>query len=205
MKSHPTLWLSAYHDGQLNQEQAFIVKRHLEECSACQRELAQLTQLSELLQNAPPASLPISPELFVDQVMTKIQATPKSAQANVPHNASWWLAPALLVIAWAFAQALIFISGLLFQFEPMRALFRITPGSQNLLQQLLGITPFTGAAHWVSSLLGALPGGSVLLLFLFNILISSLVAFLLASWLAGWYAYRKHEPLIVVENRFLTG
>jgi anti-sigma factor RsiW len=95
--------LGAYLDGELDQRSQSEVETHLETCPACQAELEELRQLSQLLRAAPQPDF--TPALdFKAQFMLQL---PRRAQEQTPRSNGrmlTWMAPALVLAGWIFLQ-----------------------------------------------------------------------------------------------------
>lgn len=199
MKTHPTQWLSAYYDGELSQDHFQMVQKHLETCSDCQEQLAQMNNLSEWLQALPQAAQQLPADVFVGQVIARLPAKkPKTIQQT--WRVSWLLIPVLLVSGWAFMQALIFISGLLLQFDINQVFSQVDNGSRTFLQESFSLILLPGSYTWLSGLITLLPGSNALLLTLLHFLVSSICSILLASWLASWFMYNRHVRITAPET-----
>lgn len=112
---HVSLWLQAYHDGELHGRKLEKVETHLAECPACQAELAELASLSALLQSDPLPQLSTSPEQFVAQVGLRL---PRRERTSAPPERNWsawawYLAPVGVLVAIGFMQVVTLVSGLL--------------------------------------------------------------------------------------------
>lgn len=104
-------WLPAYHDGELPPGKREQVETHLPDCPTCRAELKLLMELSTLLQDD---ALPqfTSPDRFAAQVQLLL---PRHAPTRRnPDRLSGWLlvAPLLLIVAWAFLQAAVWVTSL---------------------------------------------------------------------------------------------
>ena len=77
MNEHVHKWLQAYHDEQLGASRRRIVETHLTQCAYCRAELAELQNLSALLQTAPEPQTAIAPERFASQVSLRMARQPE--------------------------------------------------------------------------------------------------------------------------------
>jgi anti-sigma factor RsiW len=111
MNGHVTHWLAAYHDGELRGRRLRQVKDHLAECAACRTELDELRCLSALLRESPAAEGLLSPERFVAQVGLRLERRPIKPAWQRTLETGWRLAPAGLIGAWAFVQAVFIVAG----------------------------------------------------------------------------------------------
>ena len=153
MTEHVSEWLNAYLDGELSARQRERMDNHLSGCPACQAELAALRRLSQAVRQVPlPADI-LPAERFATRVMLRLprQQNRPPRQSGTPLG--WWLVPVTLMAAWAFTQAVLWLStgvstagqaGLLGE---AAAWLAPESGSTGML---------TGAFHW----LGVLPGGT---------------------------------------------
>ena len=104
MADHVTEWLGAYHDGELHGIRLRQVERHLAECAACQAELDEFRDLSNLLQSPEPQDAFQPTERFVANLALRLPR-----QAGHPHtpsafNIAWWLVPFGLLGIWLFVD-----------------------------------------------------------------------------------------------------
>lgn len=146
-------WIPAYHDGELTGPLREQVEAHLLTCPGCQAELAELRQLSSLLQTEPLA-LGSKPEDFAQQVLDHLPGQAADRWTRVWQFGLRFI-PAGLLVAWAFWQAVRLVSG--------AALWAATliPGGSQVLSTLL---PFAGGGSsggWLEmDLLGAMFGST---------------------------------------------
>ena len=110
MAEHVLEWLNAYLDHELNSRRQEQVEKHLVDCPACQAELAALRRLSQAVQES--ATTPELPpaERFTAQVMLRLPRQQIKPPRNTARELSWWLAPAAILVAWAFIQAVFLLS-----------------------------------------------------------------------------------------------
>ncbi len=114
MNQHVTAWLEAYHDGELRGLRLRQMETHLAQCAACRAELEQLQALSTLLQEGPAAERLTSPDRFVAQVGLRLARRPEQPTSRRVLETGWRLVPAGLLGAWAFAQAVFTVAGVVF-------------------------------------------------------------------------------------------
>jgi anti-sigma factor RsiW len=194
MNGHATPWLAAYHDGELKGRPLCQVEDHLTECAACRAELEELQKLTTLLRESPAADGLLPPERFVAQVGLRLPRRPIKPVWQRTLEAGWRLAPAGLVGAWAFVQAVFIVAGV--------ALIVL----QACGVDVLGLSPASQRETWLAAglgLLGAEPGDTVQgALNVLNILGRGFVLYLSAlvtigllywSWLASLWARRRHQ------------
>jgi anti-sigma factor RsiW len=113
MNGHVQDWLPAYHDGELHGARLKKVEDHLKGCAACRHDLDQLGKLSALLQAAPGPARQVSAGRFASQVELRLKEPAPRPRWQKALRAGWQLAPLGLLFAWAFAQAVLFLSGLI--------------------------------------------------------------------------------------------
>jgi hypothetical protein len=95
--------LNAYLDGELNGIRRQEVERHLSECQACQTELRELKDISNLLRAAPePDFLPAA--RFAANLNLQLALRESQAKDKPKFSWIWWMVPAGLLIAWIFVQ-----------------------------------------------------------------------------------------------------
>jgi hypothetical protein len=196
---HVSPWLGAYLDGELSSSLHEQVDTHLQDCPACQSELIELRALVSLLQADPIPALRSSDEVFAAQVLVRLPGPARPFWQNILLW-SWNYAPLGLFGAWAFFQAVVWVSRVLLvllEYSPtvaqsMEALLpfasggpAIVPGllSMDLLNALLGRPelelPFVDL---VSPLAGL------------ELLVVVVLSALFVSWLASWWVYnRQHQ------------
>lgn len=194
-------WLGAYHDGELSDERRAWVEAHLPTCPDCQQELAELRALSDLLQIEPaPLPSPARTRALTDAVLAQLPPAHPTAWQRILRISARY-APIGFFAAWAFIQAVIWVSGVL-----MWGL-RFIPGAQGALAALLPLASspagapdgwlfnalgsavdFSGlreALDWLSPLLWASPLG------LFGLALAVLLGILFMAWLAGYWSYQR--------------
>ncbi len=111
-QAHILEWLPAYHDGELPPGKAAQVEAHLQTCPSCRAEQKRLTELSALLRDD---SLPAfsAPEHFAAQVQLLLPRRAPVRSAPQQQLSRWWLvAPLMLIVAWAFLQAALWVTSL---------------------------------------------------------------------------------------------
>jgi len=104
MSEHIQEWLGAYLDGELRGWRLQQVEKHLAECQECSTELAELRNLSALLQEAPIERDFTPAERFAAQVLLRLPPQQEPSLRSRVQKASWWLVPATLLGAATFAQ-----------------------------------------------------------------------------------------------------
>lgn len=187
MNGHISVWLEAYHDGELDGRRLHQVESHLAQCAACRAELERLRALSTLLQTSPAVSRLTPPERFVAQVGLRL---PRCQVHPLPDRAAsigWRLTPVGLLGAYAILQVVFIIAGILsfalrLGDEPARqsaAWFNsLGTGLNNLAPIGLPVLGH-GLFNW----------GSMLYLGLIAV-----IGLLYWSWLATWWVRQQHRP-----------
>ena len=110
MPDHISSKLGAYLDGELDRRAQFEVQAHLETCPACRAELEELRRLSSLLRAAPQPEFPSTLDFkaqFMLQLPRRTETPPRSNGRML-----LWLAPALVLLGWAFIQVALSLSTL---------------------------------------------------------------------------------------------
>jgi hypothetical protein len=196
---HVTPWLGAYLDGEITPGLREEIESHLAGCLMCQNELESLEQLSMLLQSDPPPTPHSSDRAFARQIVAQIrQPAPPWWQRML--LASWRFAPLMLFGAWAFFQAVGWVSTLALAGmswipgidEAFQAFmpFSVPSGSWlfgDLLRMSLAspvLREAAGQTAWLE------PAGIFLL---FQVAVSAILAVLFSSWLASWWAYHRSK------------
>jgi len=188
---HPTQWLQAYYDNQLNERSARQVAKHLESCQQCQNELAALKSLSILLQESFPADNLLSSEIFVAQIGMRLPRKQNNSAIRNSLETGWRLAPFGVLTAWAFIQAVFIVSTVI-----MVGL-QVIPGAEQIVELLPmdGSSPSvmttfegmnaTSMRSFSRELIGN--GGPLGWSFLLNVAFTLLIGLLYISWLASWW------------------
>ena len=195
MSDHVQEWLNAYLDGELVGWRLERIENHLAGCSECRTELEALRRLSHMVQQVPlPGSLP-SAERFAAQVMLRLpRRQARTNQGSMPQM-GWYLAPAALLVAWAFLQAVSWLSTGIWTAGEIGLLGDtaawLTPEAQ-------GTGMLTGALQW----LGVMPGGTMQQIagmseglgwnLLLQLVLEGGLALLYLGWLVTWWQRRQH-------------
>jgi predicted anti-sigma-YlaC factor YlaD len=196
MNGHVTPWLAAYHDGELKGRRLRQVEEHLVECTACRAELNELQCLSTLLHESPAAEGLLPPERFVAQVGLRLERRPTKPIWQRTLETGWRLAPAGLIGAWAFVQAVFIVAGLTLIVLQVSGI------------DVLGLQQATRSETWLAAglnYLGAELGNTTLsVLKTLNVLALGLAFYLTAtiaiamlywSWLASLWTRRRHQQI----------
>jgi anti-sigma factor RsiW len=199
MTEHVTIWLEAYHDGELQGRRLRQVEAHLAHCATCCAELERLRALTALLQESPAAESLTSPERFVAQVGLRLPRRPLRPAWQKALEFGWRLVPLGLIGVWIFVQTV----------------FVVTRGGLVALQMGLGgdvvagLLPAWQQGAWLAEMLslsgadmngtdqvvlqwlsnGELLGWTVVL----NVILSAVIGLLYWSWLASWWARRRRR------------
>lgn len=202
MNTHPTDWLDAFYDNELDPQRRQQVMLHLDNCTICREQVASKAALSEMLQSVPGLNWDPSEKTILEQVMQEIQPVKSSVFTRRNRLNTWWLTPALLITGWAFLQALFFIAGLLLQVTPVQISMLEPSFTPSLLENFFSMAILPGFYTWLVPAFDLLPGSNALQLFFLELILSCICTILLASWLAGWFAYHRHVRFSTVEVDF---
>lgn len=141
MNQHIDIWIDAYLDNQLNENQTARFEKHLEACPACLVLLEERKQLSNLLQNFVTPESSQTTQQFVDQInllLPRIQRKPskKRSSGNV-----WIIISIGLLAAHTFVQVIHWLSNLIL----------IIPGVDQLVAQVIAVPTFLERAFpWLN-------------------------------------------------------
>ena len=188
--------LNAYLDGELSGWRRERIEQHLAGCPDCQAELAALRRLSQALQEAAFTPDFTPAERFAAQVMLRLPRQPAQPTGRKTSDLGWWLAPAVILFAWAFVQAVFLLSTGVW-----------TAGQAGLLGETAAwLAPkaaetgmLTGALQW----LGVMPGGvtqqmasfseSIGWNMLLQVVLEGGLGLLYLGWLVIWWL-RRQQP-----------
>lgn len=141
MNQHIDIWIDAYLDNELNENQTARFEKHLEACLACLVLLEERKQLSNLLQNFVTPESSQTTQQFVDQInllLPRIQRKPskKRSSGNV-----WIIISIGLLAAHTFVQVIHWLSNLIL----------IIPGVDQLVAQVIAVPTFLERAFpWLN-------------------------------------------------------
>ncbi len=141
MNQHIDIWIDAYLDNQLNENQTARFEKHLEACPACLVLLEERKQLSNLLQSFVTPESSQTTQQFVDQInllLPRIQRKPskKRSSGNV-----WIIISIGLLAAHTFVQVIHWLSNLIL----------IIPGVDQLVAQVIAVPTFLERAFpWLN-------------------------------------------------------
>jgi Putative zinc-finger len=114
MTEHVTEWLNAFLDGELKGLRLGQVRDHLARCAPCRAELEQLQSLSQMLKEAAPAVADQPADRFIAELTLMLpRREGGTTSLSKRENIGRWLAPASVVAAWAFLQAVLTLGGLI--------------------------------------------------------------------------------------------
>jgi len=201
MKDHASHWLGAHLDGELRGLRRRWVGSHLEECSACQRELNSLKTLRALLQESPAMEPAIASDRFAAQVALKLPRRQERPPAQRALEMSWRMVPVGLLFVLAFVQTVFIMAGVLraalwlgvggdvaavvlpasaggVSFPDVFALSQASLA--NVLQVAVGLVRIGTSLAWLPVL---------------NVLLLAVIGMLYWSWLASWWVRRRHQQL----------
>ena len=195
MAEHVLEWLNAYLDHELNGRRREQVEKHLVDCPACQAELAALRRLSQALQESEATpELPIA-ERFTAQVMLRLPRQQIKPSQSTARELSWWLAPAAILVAWAFLQAVFLLStgvwtagqaGLLGETASWLA-----PGTQEI-GTMMGIFQWLGMAPGDTARQIAVISENFGWNTLVQLVLEAGLGLVYLGWLAAWWG-RRHQ------------
>jgi len=207
MTEHVTVWLGAYHDGELQGRRLRQVEAHLTRCETCRAELESLQTLTALLRASPAAEGLAPPERFVARVGLRLPRRPVQPTWKRTLEVGWRLLPVGLLGAWAFFQAVFVVAGV------------VTGALQMGLggDVVAGLLPASQQGMWLAeafSLSNASLNdtGRIMLQLLsngrsfgwgvtLNLVSSAVIGLLYWSWLASWWARHQHKN---TDSRTLT-
>lgn len=196
MAEHVRENLDAYLDGELSGWRRERIEQHLAGCPDCQAELTALRRLSQALHEAAFTPDFTPAERFAAQVMLRLPRQPAQPAGRRTSNLGWWLAPAVILFAWAFVQAVFLLSTGVW-----------TAGQAGLLGETAawlapkaeGTGMLTGALHW----LGLMPGGVTQQLasfsesigwnMLIQIVLKGGLGLVYLGWLVIWWLRRQQS------------
>lgn len=196
MDEHDHELLNAYLDGELSGWRRERIEQHLAGCPDCQAELAALRRLSQALQEAAFTPDLTPAERFAAQVMLRLPRQPAQPAGRRTAELSWWMAPAVILLAWAFVQAVFLLSTGVW-----------TAGQAGLLGETAawlapkadGTGMFTGILQW----LGVMPSGATLQMaslsesigwnMLVKVVLEGGLGLLYLGWLVIWWLRRQQS------------
>jgi anti-sigma factor RsiW len=209
MTKHVTVWLGAYHDGELRGRQLRQVEAHLAHCVTCRADRERLQALAALLQESPAAESLTPPERFVAQVGLRLPRRPERPAWQRALEIGWQLAPLGLLGAWTFVQAVFAMAGVVL--VALRMGLGGDVAAWLLRPELVERLPASQQGPWLTeifSLSGASLGdvGRITLQLLsnggplgwgvtLNLVSLVVIGVLYWSWLASWWARRQHRQL----------
>ncbi len=192
MTEHVTVWLGAYHDGELRGLRLRQVEAHLAHCATCRTELERLGALTALLQESPAAAGLTPPERFVAQVKLRLPRRPERPATQRALETGWRLAPLGLLGAWAFIQAMFIVAGVVLVALRMglggEVIAGLFPASQQgawltdaFTLSDAGLNDIGRSALWLLS-----GGGGLGWTLTLHLVLLVVIGLLYWSWLASW-------------------
>lgn len=207
MNRHVKGWIAAYYDGQLEADRAAQVAEHVQNCTVCQAELEALQALSALLHAAPGPGKVASPQAALSRIWQQSGPPPIHLAGTASHPSQmgrvtggvqqyWWLAwmaaPFVLIVGWAFWQAVMIVNGLgnVAGFEDILGSIWVPPLSHRSFFDL--------GMELALETLGRMglrlePWTTVLQMLLLQLSAMVSVGVLLGGWLASWWAFTRHR------------
>ncbi len=197
MTEHVTAWLEAYHDGELQGCRLCQVETHLAHCAACRQELQGLEGLTTVLQSGPAPEGLMSADRFVYAVGMRLPRRPERPAWQRALKIGWQLAPLGLLGAWAFAQTVFIVTGMLLTGlrlglggDVVASLLR-APRSGPSLGELLGLSR-VGLNDLIPTALRILGNGGPLGWGVtLTLAVLAVIGLLYWSWLASWWVGRQ--------------
>jgi len=196
---HVTFWLEAYLDNEVSAGLRDQIENHLAGCPTCQDELAELENLSAMLQSVPGPKFYSSDSAFARQVLERL-SQPDTPLWKQFFQMTWRYAPLMIFTVWAFVQSVGIISGaagfFLFIFPGAGAVWRsLMPLNEGARASLLGdflrmnlnrtsIGQAMQQAAWLE------PTAFTILV---NVIIPVVLTALFLGWLASWWAYSTRQ------------
>jgi hypothetical protein len=198
-KEHVSPWLGAYIDNELADHRRVEVETHLAHCQDCRAQLEELRALTSLLHADPLPAAALSETDFTAQVLANLprRAEPQSWGLRILHL-TWKFAPLGLFGAWAFFQAVVWVSGVLL------VALEFIPAGQQAFEAFLpfasgsGFTPSLLELDLLNALLQQAPLELPVIdllspLVLLNLLLMLVLGVLFLSWLASWWIYQRSQ------------
>jgi anti-sigma factor RsiW len=200
--NHPTEWLEAYYDGELDAERSARLEAHLQTCSFCQNQLDELENLSVLLQAAPSPVFTHSAQAFAAQVESQLPTRPQAPGWKSAGEFGWRLAPVALLAAWSFFQALSFLITISRNSGLAEAL-----GLNHLGEVFFQSLPELGVLFSFGTAFHLFPGvgqlASWLTSWIGNLALTLTVGGGLWAWSASWWIYQNRRlPAVNPVHRY---
>jgi len=191
MNSHADNWIDAYLDGELSPNRRQQIDTHLENCWECQVLLKELRTLSNILQEAPPATSLKPKDQFIVDIRSQLEPRGQLHQTQLPAMRSgWYLIPIAVLFALGFIHSIFLLSSLVSLF----------PGAQDILTEQIsfGLTLFMLPDPWNSII--NLVGGYNLINWnsLTGLLALAALSLVYLSWIAGWWLRSRHGQHIKI-------
>lgn len=192
--------LNAYLDNELHGTRLREMKLHLASCQACQEELKELREVSDLLQAAPaPEFMPA--ERFVSNLNLSLPRRALHHRPPKPGSLAWWLVPAGLLAAWFFLRTVFALSGVITAADATGLLGNAASwlnGGQQAVWFGAALGLFSGQAGGAQPTLSLLNDVSVIGENLLNgFLWQAAIVLLYWGWLAAWWLQRGPRSMKV--------
>ncbi len=189
--------LNAYLDGELVGRRLKEMETHLVSCEACQEELRELRQVSELLHSDPvPEAMPV--ERFVSQMTLRLPRRVTPSRSTKPGSLTWWLVPAGLFGSWIFVQTVFTISNVVSAANASGLLGSAFAWLGGGVQESLWLSAASGL---FGGQLTSLPSLSLLnevSVFGTNLLggffIQAVIVLFYLAWLSAWWIRHQSQP-----------
>ena len=201
MKDHASRWLGAHLDGELRGLRRRWVVSHLEECSACQRELNSLKTLRALLQESPAMEPAIASDRFAAQVALRLPRRQERPPAQRALEMGWKMVPVGLLLVLAFVQTVFILAGVLrvalwlgLGGDVAAVVFPSSAGGVSFPDAFaLSQASLSEAFQMTIGLVRS--GAALAWLPVLNVLVLVVIGMLYWSWLASWWVRRRHQQL----------
>jgi anti-sigma factor RsiW len=193
--------LNAYLDGELHGRRLHELETHLASCEACQDELQDLRQVSELLQ-ADPITDAMPVERFVSQMTLRLPRRSQPVRSPKPGSLVWWLVPAGLFGTWIFVQTVFTLTNVVTAANASGLLgsaFTWLGGGQESIW-LSAASGLFGGQLTAQPLLSLLNNVSVFGANLVGgFLLQAVIVLLYVAWLGAWWI-RRQSRLEKIQN-----
>jgi hypothetical protein len=192
--------LNAYLDNELHGTRLLEMKVHLASCQACQEELKDLRQVSDLLQAAPaPEFMPA--DRFVSNLNLSLPRQALRDRPPKPGSLAWWAVPAGLLALWFFVRTVFALSSMITAADATGLLGNAANwlnGGQHAIWFEAAMGLFGGQAGGAQPTLSVLNNVSVISENLLNgFLWQAVIVLLYWGWLAAWWLQRGPKQMKV--------
>jgi len=169
MNDHVIDRLEAYYDGELHGNRKRQVEAHLAQCQECQERLQGLQVLSNRLLEVPAPGITISPERFVAQVGLRLPREQNRPLDRRLLSFLWRVSPVLLFAAWAFVQAVLWVTNFYY------------PALGFMQLEMTWFIPISQSAVFSLAL---------------TTVVTVIFGLLYMSWFAAWWAIKDNHKLL---------